>query len=196
MKTTMIKLYGSTTSPYVRRIRMWLANTEHEFINLQIFAGKDRVILAERNPTLKIPMIEDDETVIFDSRVIFRYLSDKYQFPSLSWEQENQLTLIDAATDSLVQMLLLGRSDIDTSEDKMYFKLQRERVNSTLSHLNELVTQGHFSDWNYPSICLYSLVDWIEFRTLHDLQQMPDLLAFHNANHQRIEVTATDPRST
>ncbi|WP_343862167.1 glutathione S-transferase family protein [Aliiglaciecola litoralis] len=192
----MIKLYGSTTSPYVRRIRMWLANTEHEFINLQIFAGKDRVILAERNPTLKIPMIEDDETVIFDSRVIFRYLSDKYQFPSLSWEQENQLTLIDAATDSLVQMLLLGRSDIDTSEDKMYFKLQRERVNSTLSHLNELVTQGHFSDWNYPSICLYSLVDWIEFRTLHDLQQMPDLLAFHNANHQRIEVTATDPRST
>jgi glutathione S-transferase len=174
---------------------MWLANIEHEFVNLQIFEGQDRATLAERNPTLKIPMIEDGNDVIFDSRVIFRYLTEKFDFPNLSWQQENQLTLIDAATDSLVQMLLLGRSDIDTSEDKMYFKLQRERVDSTLLHLDSLVEQGHFRDWHYPSICLYSLVDWIEFRRLHDLQNMQQLLAFHEANIERIEVTATDPRS-
>ncbi|TRY32135.1 glutathione S-transferase family protein [Aliiglaciecola sp. M165] len=190
----MIKLYGSTTSPFVRRLRMWMANVEHEFINLEIFAGKDRVTLAERNPTLKIPMIEDDANVIFDSRVIYRYLTEKFDYPVPSWEQENQLTLIDAATDSLVQMLLLGRSEIDTSEDKMYFKLQRERVESTLSHLNDLVSQGTFEDWNYPSICLFSLIDWIEFRTLHDLNNMADLRAFRDNNSQRIEATATDPR--
>lgn len=190
----MIKLYGSTTSPFVRRLRMWMANVEHEFINLEIFAGKDRETLAERNPTLKIPMIEDDANVIFDSRVIYRYLTEKFDYPVPSWEQENQLTLIDAATDSLVQMLLLGRSEIDTSEDKMYFKLQRERVESTLSHLNDLVSQGTFEDWNYPSICLYSLIDWIEFRTLHDLNNMADLRAFRDSNSQRIEATATDPR--
>ncbi|GAB5381468.1 MAG: hypothetical protein Alis3KO_34120 [Aliiglaciecola sp.] len=173
---------------------MWMANVEHEFINLEIFAGKDRVTLAERNPTLKIPMIEDDANVIFDSRVIYRYLTEKFDYPVPSWEQENQLTLIDAATDSLVQMLLLGRSEIDTSEDKMYFKLQRERVESTLSHLNDLVSQGTFEDWNYPSICLFSLIDWIEFRTLHDLNNMADLRAFRDNNSQRIEATATDPR--
>ncbi len=191
----MLKLYGSTTSPFVRRLRMWLANSEHQFINLQIFDGPDREILAKRNPTLKIPMIEDGDEVIFDSRVIYRYLTQTFAFPSPSWEQENQLTLIDAATDSLVQMLLLGRSDIDTSEDKMYFTLQRERVDSTLGHLNELVKQGHFADWHYPAICLYSLIDWIEFRTLHDLQNMDGLLAFHQANEQRIEATATNPRN-
>ncbi|HCY27652.1 MAG TPA: glutathione S-transferase, partial [Alteromonas macleodii] len=27
-----MKLYGSTTSPYVRRIRIVLASTEHEFL--------------------------------------------------------------------------------------------------------------------------------------------------------------------
>ncbi|WJG08914.1 glutathione S-transferase family protein [Aliiglaciecola sp. LCG003] len=190
----MIKLYGSTTSPFVRRLRMWMANMDHEFINLQIFTGKDRETLANRNPTLKIPMIECEGDVIFDSRVIYRYLTEKFDYPKPSWEQENQLTLIDAATDSLVQMLLLDRSEIDTSEDKMYFKLQRERVNSTLSHLNMLVDTGSFSDWNYPAICLFSLIDWIEFRRLHDLNDLAGLLSFHEDNAQRIEVTATDPR--
>ncbi|HCS83004.1 MAG TPA: glutathione S-transferase, partial [Alteromonas macleodii] len=45
-----MKLYGSTTSPYVRRIRIVLASTEHEFLNLQIFSGEDRELLASRNP--------------------------------------------------------------------------------------------------------------------------------------------------
>ncbi len=191
----MIKLYGSTTSPFVRRLRMWLANIDHEFISLEIFTQGDRELLAQHNPTLKIPMIEYDQQFIFDSRVIFRFLSNKLGYPALSWEQENQLTLIDAATDSLVQMLLLSRSDIDTSGDQMYFKLQRERVDKTLSHLNEMVLSGEFDSWHYPSICLYSLVDWVEFRMLHDLVNVPALRDFHQRNHQRIEVTATDPRT-
>lgn len=190
----MLKLYGSTTSPFVRRLRMWLANVDHEFISLEIFTGKDRELLAKRNPTLKIPMLEDGSEIIFDSRVIYRYLTQKLRFPAPSWEQENQLTLIDAATDSLVQMLLLSRSDIDTNTDQMYFKLQRERVDATLAHLNRMAQDGHFSDWHYPSICLFSLIDWIEFRTLHDLRHVPNLLDFHQDNLLRIEVTATDPR--
>lgn len=191
----MLKLFGSTTSPFVRQLRIWMANLEHEFVNMQIFSGKDRRILAERNPTLKIPMLEDDEQVIYDSRVIYRYLTEKFNFPRPSWEQENQLTLINAATDSLVQMLLLERSELDTASDTMYFNLQRERVNATLTHLNELVERGDFENWNYPAICLYCLVDWVEFRTLHDLSEQTALLEFKLENSQRIETTATDPRS-
>jgi glutathione S-transferase len=81
----MLKLYGSTTSPYVRRIRMLLANVEHDFISMQIFAGDDRAHLMSKNPTLKIPMLEDGEDIIFDSRVIFRYLTEKYSLPALTW---------------------------------------------------------------------------------------------------------------
>ena len=46
----MLTLYGSTTSPYVRRLRIWLANTEHEFVNLQIFEEQDRQILLQKIP--------------------------------------------------------------------------------------------------------------------------------------------------
>ena len=53
-----MKLYGSTTSPFVRRIRIVLASIDHEFLNLQIFSGADRELLASRNPTLKVPCLE------------------------------------------------------------------------------------------------------------------------------------------
>jgi glutathione S-transferase len=194
----MLTLYGSTTSPYVRRLRIWLANTEHQFVNLQIFEEQDRQTLAAKNPTMKIPMLEDEvdgkAQVIFDSRVIYRYLTDKFSDPLLSWEQENQLTLVDSANDSLVQMFILSNSDIQPDEDKLFFKLQKERVNAVLVQLNDMVARQQFASWNYPAVCLYCLIDWIEFRNLHNMQGLTDLLAFHDDNAQRIEDTATDPR--
>lgn len=189
-----MKLYGSTTSPFVRRIRMLLANIEHEFINMQIFAGADRETLASKNPTLKIPMLEVDDQVIFDSRVIFQFLSEKFAMTPLTWDEENQLTLIDAANDTFVQLLLLQRSGFDTEDDKLYFKLQRERVNETLKALDEMVSTGLFAHWAYPEMCLFSLVDWIEFRELHNLVGLDNLKAFRQKHAERIEVTATDPR--
>ena len=190
----MLKLYGSTTSPYVRRLRIWLANTEHEFVNLQIFSEQDRQILAAKNPTLKIPMLDDGEQTIFDSRVIYRFLTAKFNDPQLSWEQENQLTLIDSVNDSLVQMFILSNSDIPADEDKLFFKLQKERVNAVLVQLNDMVANQQFASWHYPAVCLYCLIDWIELRNMHNMQGLTDLLAFHDENAQRIEVTATDPR--
>ena len=170
----MLTLYGSTTSPYVRRLRIWLANTEHQFVNLQIFEEQDRQTLAAKNPTMKIPMLEDEvdgkAQVIFDSRVIYRYLTDKFSDPLLSWEQENQLTLVDSANDSLVQMFILSNSDIQPDEDKLFFKLQKERVNAVLVQLNQMVADKQFANWNYPAVCLYCLIDWIEFRNLHNMQ--------------------------
>lgn len=194
----MLKLYGSTTSPFVRRLRIWLANTQHEFIHLEIYTGKDRELLADKNPAMKIPMLEDtnsqQQIIIYDSRVIFRYLSEQLSYPAISWEQENQLTLIDSVNDSLVQMFLLAKSDIPADTDKLFFKLQKERVNAVLAQLNDEADQGLFSNWNYPAICLFCLIDWIEFRNLHNLKGLTALLAFHQDHIQRIEVTATDPR--
>ncbi len=189
-----MKLYGSTTSPYVRRIRVVLSQTPHEFINLQIFSGEDRELLASRNPTLKVPCLEDEGRVILDSRIIYSYLSEKFDYKPLSWDEENMLTLIDAANDSFVQLLLLARSDIDTGQDKLHFRLQKERIEATLTSLEKQLESGLFSAWRYPEICLYSLVDWVEFRELHDLADYPQLKAFREKHQDRIELTATDPR--
>ncbi len=72
-----MKLIGSLTSPYVRKVRIVLAekNIDHEFINDPPFSPDTQV--AQTNPLGKVPaLIMEDEYVLFDSRVIVEYLDD------------------------------------------------------------------------------------------------------------------------
>lgn len=189
-----MKLYGSQTSPYVRRIRLLLAQAPHEFINLNIFADADRQTLASINPTLRIPMLEDDEKIIFDSGVIYRYLAPQLQIPALNWYQENQLTVINAVNDSLVMLLQCSRSGFDTSDDKLFFNLQRDRVATSLYVLELQAANGEFANWDYLAMALFSLVDWTLFRQLVELEDYPALLAFVAANLSQPGVAQSDPR--
>lgn len=189
-----MKLYGSQTSPYVRRIRLLLAETAYEFINLNIFAGPDRETLAALNPTLRIPMLDDNGRIIFDSGVIYRYLAPQLGIAPLSWYQENQLTLINAVTDSLVMLLQCSRSGFDTNDDKLFFNLQRERVATSLYVLEQQAANAEFANWDYVAIALYSLVDWIMFRELLQLDDYPALLAFCADNTSQPMIADSDPR--
>lgn len=189
-----MKLIGSTTSPYVRRIRILLDEEPYEFINLDIY-GEGRDELRRNNPALKIPMLEDDGQDIYDSRIIARYISAKQGRDPLTWNQQNQLTLIDAANDSAVTLLLSERSGLDTGGDVMFFNLQRERIMTTLRTLAALVDEGTFEDWNYPAMCLYCLVDWLDFRSLVSFEGVESLLSFRDRHRQRPWVADTDPRN-
>lgn len=40
-----MQLFGSTTSPFVRRLRLYLNDRQYEFINLDIFSNEGREIL-------------------------------------------------------------------------------------------------------------------------------------------------------
>ncbi len=189
-----MKLYGSQTSPYVRRIRLLLTDTEHEFVNLNIFAGEDRQTLAALNPTLRIPMLEDGAQVVFDSGVIYRYLAPKLGIAPLSWYQENQLTVINAVNDSLIMLLQCSRSGFDTSDDKLFFNLQKERVVTSLYVLEQQAANAEFANWDYVAMALYSLLDWTLFRELMELEDYPALLAFAAQHQQQAMIKDTDPR--
>jgi len=188
-----MKLLGSTTSPFVRRIRLLLGDTDYEFVNLDIY-GENRDQLRRSNPALKIPMLIDGDQEIYDSRVIARYLSQQQSLPALSWGQENQLTLIDAANDSAVILLLSKRSGIDTDSGAMFYELQKERIMTTLRTLSAMVDAGDFGQWNYPAICLHCLVDWIDFRDLVDFTGVESLTSFRDQTRSHAQVAATDPR--
>ncbi|WP_068546116.1 glutathione S-transferase family protein [Thalassotalea crassostreae] len=190
-----MKLYGSTTSPYVRRIRIFTHSIELDFHTMDIFSPAGRKELVAKNPTLKVPFLVDDEQYVFDSRVIYRYLTDKFELSAITWNEENQLTLIDAVNDSLVQMFILSNSGINTGDDALYFKLQRERADMVFSELDEQCRNGDFDTWHYPSISLYCLLDWAQFREQADIEKFPALVAFLQKHRQREDVIATDPRA-
>ena len=189
-----MKLYGSTTSPYVRRIRLWLNDTDYEFVNMDIFAGPGRALLKEKNPALKVPALEDGEQMVFDSRVIFRYLQTKSSAAPLTWEQENLLTLIDAANDSFVQLMMLKRSGVEQDRELLFFRLQLERIETALTTLNTHAEQGDFSQWDYPTICLFCLIDWVSFRELWGFAAYPALQALWKTYQDDSIIKATDPR--
>ncbi|MGB3724574.1 MAG: glutathione S-transferase family protein [Glaciecola sp.] len=174
-----MQLFGSTTSPYVRRLRIFMQEIEHDFVLVDIFNSRDRASIAADNPTLKIPMLKHEQQVILDSGVIYRYLTQKFGLTSLTWEQENLLTSIDSVNESLVQLLILSRSEIDVSADKLYFRIQRERIDVVLSHLEKQAEQGAFEQWDYVSISLFCLIDWVLFRNLHDVSGFTTLNALH-----------------
>jgi len=189
-----MKLFGSLSSPFVRRLRLLLVAQPYEFISLNIFESAGRETLVKLNPTRKVPMLQDGELVIFDSGVIFRYLCQKLQLPTLCWADENRLTMINAVNDSLVEILLCQRSGFDTQSDKLFFNLQHERVAGTLQVLEQEAVAGQFADWNYLAMSLYCLLDWVEFRQLADLTPYPALQQFMQASKDRPGVAQTDPR--
>lgn len=188
-----MKLIGSSTSPYVRRIRLLLGGSDYEFASLDIY-GADRDELRRNNPALKIPMLIDDEQSIYDSRVIARYLSQKMGFADLSWAQENQLTLIDAANDSMVTIALSKKSGLATDRDIMFYGLQHERIERSIDALSAMAAECAFDEWHYPSICLYCLVDWAEMRGLFDFSGHAPLLELKQRFKDKPSVAETDPR--
>lgn len=192
--TEKVKLIGSTTSPFVRRIRLFFQDYDFDFVSLDIFAPEDREVLTKNNPALKVPAIIDGELCVYDSRVIYRYLTEKFQLTALTWQQENLLTLIDAANDSLVTLLLSSRSKIDVNEDKLFFNLQHERIAKILSVLDSEVENGQFDSWHYPTVCLLCLLDWAKFRDLCELSSYQHLEAFYQQFISHKGVAETDPR--
>ena len=70
-----MKLIGSKTSPYVRKVRVILAekSVQHEFIEDNVWSPGTTVTTF--NPLTKVPtLLLDDGEALFDSRVIAEYL--------------------------------------------------------------------------------------------------------------------------
>lgn len=189
-----MKLYGTQVSPYARRLRLLLDDSQYEFIEMDILTDEGRQALAVKNPIMKIPMLEDEELMVYDSAIIFRYIQQKLSLPPLTWQQENTLTMINAVNDSLVELMICIRSSIDINADKMLFNFKHKRIDSVLGMLNDQVASGEFSQWDYPAMCLFALLDWMEFREFKQYIAYPALVNFLLENKQQPRVHDTDPR--
>lgn len=73
----MMKLIGTVTSPYTRKVRVALAEKRMECEFITDSPNTPDSMIARYNPLGKIPvLVLDDENTIFDSRVIVEYLDN------------------------------------------------------------------------------------------------------------------------
>ncbi|MBC2886783.1 glutathione S-transferase [Ochrobactrum sp. CM-21-5] len=82
----MLKIWGRTNSTNVKKV-LWIAQElDLEYEQLDIggqFGGLDDPAYLTRNPNGLIPLLEDGETVLWESNVITRYLAAAYGKNSL-----------------------------------------------------------------------------------------------------------------
>ncbi|MFN7086956.1 MAG: glutathione S-transferase [Burkholderiales bacterium] len=112
-----MKLIGTPTSPYTRKARIVLAEKriDYDFVIDSPYDGVTRV--PDYNPLGKVPvLVLDDDTSIFDSRVIVEYLDHASPVTKLIPEDTRHRILVrrwealaDGCTDAAVAMAVERR---------------------------------------------------------------------------------------
>lgn len=187
-------ILGSVTSPFVRRIRMLLADLPHELRSINIFEGPGMVELQRVNPIKQIPVLLDDGQPVWDSRIIFQHLNRKHQWETMDLDKENRLTAIEGALDAGIALMLLKRSGCDLEQPLMYVQRQKDRIRSVLDWITPWAQGPEAKLWSFSSMSLYAALDWMEFREIYPVNQHPGLQGFLETHREHPVVVATDPR--
>ena len=108
-----MKLIGSDTSPYVRKVRVVMAEKkiEYQYEREDVWSPESRI--RESNPLGKVPcLIMDDGGAVFDSRVIVEYLDNLTPVHRLippSGRERIEVRCWEALADGLLDAALLLR---------------------------------------------------------------------------------------
>jgi len=82
----MIKLYDFLPCPFGQKVRIVLAekSLSYELVPVDLLGGDQRKPEFLRlNPYRKVPVLLDEETIVYDSTIINEYLDDEYPDPPL-----------------------------------------------------------------------------------------------------------------
>lgn len=179
-------LVGSTTSPFVRKLRIFMHynNIPFEFKSINYLEAKDSEYLKSKNPLNKIPFLLIDEKILFDSRVIYNYLSKELENKGLkkpeSLEDHNALTEVDGFLETAVNLFALRRGGLNIeSNENSFIVRQKERIELILNALeNWIQTSESAKIWNYQTMSLYCALEWANFREMIKLSDRPALVEF------------------
>jgi glutathione S-transferase len=89
----MIKLYDFPRSPYCQKVRLVLAEKDlsYEKIFVDLIKNEQKTSdFLRLNPYGKVPVLIDEDEVIYDSTIINEYLEDEYPHPPLMPEQSSE----------------------------------------------------------------------------------------------------------
>ena len=138
-----MKLIGSLTSPYVRKVRVVMAEKKLDFSFIQEDVWAQDTTISQSNPLGKVPcLIMEGSDALFDSRVIVEYLDTLSPvgklIPSVGRERAEVKTwealadgVLDAAVAARLEATWAGRTKaqrskawIDRNLDKVHAALQ------------------------------------------------------------------------
>ena len=194
-----MKLYGSLTSPFVRKVRIVAAELGEpiDFVDAMVEPGLSALKAA--SPIWKIPVAELDGRTIYDSRAIVAWLTSTRGYGPLAPPRDpvvasNQQSAIDAILDSAIPVFYLKRDGVDV-EPLAFAKRQLERVKSILDWIGAEAAGGRFGrELGVNEIALLCALDWLDLRAMYPTARHDATLgAFRRAQRSRPSFVSTAP---
>ncbi len=146
-----MKLIGTLTSPYVRKARVVLAEKKIEYdFEIDSPWNADSAVPGF-NPLGKVPaLVLDDDTVLFDSRVIVEYLDNVTPNNKLMPAPNRERTLVkrwealaDGICDAAALAFLEGKRPAKL-QDKSWVARQRTKITQSLEFMSEELGENAF----------------------------------------------------
>lgn len=110
-----MKLIGSKTSPYVRKVRVVMAEKKLEYQFVEENVWSDQTAISESNPLGKVPcLVMEGVDAIFDSRVIVEYLDTLSPVGKLipaGGRERVEVKTWEALADGLLDAALVARME-------------------------------------------------------------------------------------
>jgi glutathione S-transferase len=192
-----MKLIGAVTSPYVRKVRIVLAEKklEYQFVLEDVWAADSTIV--QSNPLGKVPcLVMEGGEALFDSRVIVEYLdtlspvgklippSGRERTEVKTWEALAD-GLLDAAIAARLEAHWVGRSDGERSQN--WIDRQLGKVHDSLIAMSKGLDEKAFCTGNHISLadiavgCALGYLDFrfpnIDWRADHpNLERLNDKL--------------------
>jgi glutathione S-transferase len=203
-----MKLIGSTTSPYVRKVRVVMVEKKLDFTFTTEDVWAAETTIAETNPLGKVPcLIMEGGEALFDSRVIVEYLDTLSPvgklIPPVGRERAEVKTweaLADGVLDALILARLeatwAGRSDAQRSQ--AWIERQFGKVQASLKAMSKGLGDKVFCVGIHLSLadiavgCALSYLDF-RFAQIDWRSDYPNLQKLHDKLMLRASFVETQP---
>ncbi|THD85477.1 glutathione S-transferase [Aliigemmobacter aestuarii] len=203
-----MRLYHSPTSPFVRKVMVLLIESGNEGrIDIVHAAGSPvdpGTMPLAQNPLGKIPALErDDGPAIYDSRVICRYLDDRFGaglYPSgpRLWDALTLEATADGIMDAAILMVYESRIRPEDKRFDPWAEGQWAKVERALDALESRWIATLSGPVDMGQIAVGCALGYLDFR-LHDRDwrgTRPQLAAWYAAFADRRSMLATVPAAT
>jgi len=200
-----MKIHGHSWSNNARRVQMLCEELKipYSYDTVDLMSGiQYSPEFQKLNPNSKVPVIEDDGFVLWESQAIMRYLADKHQAGALypkglkeravvdQWMDWNQTRLSPEASRIMYNLHFAGDKRDDAAIEKARGWLKRilPVMETTLA------TQPYLcgKDMTLADIAIAPTVAYLEI-CQHDLAPYPSIRRWYEAMKQRPSFAKTAP---
>lgn len=171
-----MKLIGAVTSPYVRKVRIVMAEKKLEF-NLELADVWKSDDILQSNPLGKIPcLVMEGGEAVFDSRVIVEYLDTLSPVGKLipaAGRERAEVRTWEALADGVLDAAILARLEAtwpgrtEAQRSQAWIDRQLSRVDAALAALSSGLGDKPWCVGNHMSladIAVGCAVDYLSFR--------------------------------